>query len=112
MEVTYQNRKLKKLAGDAKKRHKEMGKKRAERFEKRISELKAANCLEDLRHFPQARIHQLTGNRKKQFSADLDHPYRLIFTPTNDPEPRLEDGSWDWSEITIIAIIEIADTHE
>lgn len=112
MEVTYQNRKMEKLAGDSRKRLKEMGKVRAERFEKRISELKAATCLEDLRFLPQARIHPLSGNRKGQFSADLDQPYRLIFRPDHDPEPRLEDGGWDWSGITSVTILEIADTHE
>ncbi len=111
MEVTYQSRKLEKLAGDSRKRLKEMGKLRAERFEKRISELKNANCLEDLRHLHQARIHELTGNRKGQFSADLDHPYRLIFVPQDDPEPRRDDGGWNWEGITIVAIVEIANTH-
>jgi proteic killer suppression protein len=68
--------------------------------------------LEDLRNLPQARIHELKGNRKNQFSADLCHPYRLLFTAGNDPAPRKEDGGWDWKQITIIAIQQIADTHE
>jgi proteic killer suppression protein len=112
VEISYRTKKLEKLASNSKERLRKLGKQRADRFEKRISELKAATCLEDLRHMPQARIHQLKGDRSHQFSADLDQPYRLIFTPTNDPEPRLDDGGWNWSEITIISIIEITNTHE
>lgn len=112
MHVDYRNKRLQKLASDGKKRLKALGENGARRFEARISELKAAKCLEDLRHLPQARIHELKGDRKGQFSADLAHPYRLIFTPTNDPEPRKEDGGWDWKGITIVEILEIADTHE
>ena len=112
MQVQYSNRKLEKLASDGKERRKKLGTDGARRFEARISEFKAASCLEDLRHLPQARIHQLKGNLKNQFSADLCHPYRLIFTIGNHPEPRKADGGWDWKGITIIAIQEIADTHE
>jgi proteic killer suppression protein len=99
MDVAYRTTKLKKLASDAKKRAQQIGTIGAKRFEARISELKSAQCLEDLRHLPQARIHELTGDRKGQFSADLHHPYRLIFIPTNDPALRKKDGGWDWSGI-------------
>ena len=112
MQVQYNTKKLEKLASDGKERQKKLGTEGARRFETRISEFKAASSLEDLRHLPQARIHQLKGNRKNQFSADLCHPYRLIFTAGNDPEPRKDDGGWDWKGITIIDIQEIADTHD
>ena len=112
MEVRYRTKKLEKLASSEKERRKRLGPLRASRFEARISEFKAANCLQDLRHLPQARIHELKGNRKKQFSADLCHPYRLVFTAGDNPEPRKDDGGWDWKPITIIDIQEIAATHE
>lgn len=112
MEVRYRTNKLEKLASSEKERRKRLGPLRASRFEARISEFKAASCLQDLRHLPQARIHELKGDRKDQFSADLDHPYRLIFTAEDDPEPRREDGGWDWTRITILEIQEIADTHD
>jgi proteic killer suppression protein len=112
MEVRYRTNKLEKLASSGKDRRKTLGSIGAARFEARISEFKAAGCLEDLRYLPQARIHELKGNRKNQFSADLAHPYRLIFTAENSPEPRRDDGGWDWTRITILEIQEIADTHD
>jgi hypothetical protein len=52
MEVKYSSRKLEKLASDGKERLKKLGTHGAKRFEARISEFKAASCLEDLRHLP------------------------------------------------------------
>lgn len=112
MEVSYQTQKLEKLAGDLKKAVKTLGPICAKKFHQRISEFLAADCLEDLRHLPGPRIHQLKNNRKEHLSADLKHPLRLIFTPSNEPVPRKEDGGWDWSKITRINILEITDTHE
>jgi proteic killer suppression protein len=111
MKITYRTNKLKKIASKAATRQKELGTVRAKNFEKRITELKYANCLEDLRHLPQAGIHELTGNRKGQFAANLSGNYRLIFIPQDDPEPRKADGGWDWNAITIVEITETTDYH-
>lgn len=62
--------------------------------------------------FPPARCHQLDGNRKGQFSVDLEHPYRLIFAPNHNPIPELEDGGINLQAVTKIKIIEIVDTHD
>ena len=43
---------------------------------------------------------------------DLDHPYRLIFRPANDPIPKKADGGIDWSAVTIIEILGVEDTHD
>lgn len=112
MEVSYQTQKIEKLATDPKKAVKTLGPVCSKKFQQRISEFLAADCLEDLRYLPGPRLHELKGNRKDQLSADLKHPLRLIFTPSNEPEPLKEDGGWDWTKITHITIIEITDTHE
>ena len=112
MRIAYRTRKLEKTAESLKSLTKALGAVCAKKFAQRLSEFAAAECLEDLRNLPGARIHELSGDRKGEFSADLKHPLRLIFTPADDPEPRKEDGGWDWSGITIIEIQEIADTHE
>lgn len=74
-------------------------------------ELKAASCLADISGVPPARCHPLSGNRDGQLSVDLEHPYRLLFIPANDPIPVTQDGGLDWSNITEIEIVEIIDTH-
>ncbi|HEY5750014.1 MAG TPA: hypothetical protein VIU12_28295 [Chryseolinea sp.] len=74
-------------------------------------ELKAAENLHQIFRVPPPRCHELNGDRKGQLSVDLDHPYRLIFIPANEPVPRKEDGGLDWQQVTEIEILEIADTH-
>jgi hypothetical protein len=43
--------------------------------------------------------------------VDLDHPYRLLFIPADEPVPYREDGGIDLERGREIEIIEIADTH-
>jgi plasmid maintenance system killer protein len=83
----------------------------ARRLEARLAELEAATVLEDLRTLPQARAHELTGDRDEQISLDLDHPRRLVITVANDPIPRKSDGGLDWTAITSVVVEEVADTH-
>jgi len=78
----------------------------------RMAELNAANSLEDISHLPPHRLHELTGERKGQFSVDLKHPFRLLFIPINEPLPQKEDGGLDKTKIDEIQIIDIEDTHE
>ena len=77
----------------------------------RLAQLEAATSLADISHLPPARCHELVGDRSGQLSIDLQHPFRLIFIPANDPIPQKEDGGLDWNEVTEIEVIEIVDTH-
>ena len=89
-----------------------MGAQRARLLKQRLTEIEASSTLAVLKLIPGPRLHPLKGNRKGQLSVDLDHPYRLIFVPNHDPVPELKSGGYDWSKITVITIIGIADTHE
>lgn len=84
----------------------------ARRIASRLQELEAVTVLEDIRSLPQARAHELKGDRDEQVSLDLVHPMRLIVTVGDDPVPRRPDGGLDWTMITRIIIEEIVDTHE
>ncbi len=88
-----------------------LGAKRARRLQQRMMELKAAISLDDISRLPPARCHELTGNRKGQLSVDLEHPYRLLFIPANNPLPETKNGGLDWSGVTEIEIIGVVDTH-
>jgi len=78
----------------------------------RLSEIQSANNLEILRTLPQARVHELSGNRKGQISLDLKHPYRLVIIPDHEECPRLEDGGLDWKRVNRVKILAVEDTHE
>lgn len=51
-------------------------------------------------------------DRALQLSLDLDHPYRLIFEPANEPIPTKPDGGLDWNKVTAVRILGVEDTHE
>ena len=81
------------------------------KLQQRLMELKAAPCLDDILKVSPPRCHPLSGDRDGQLSVDLEHPYRLLFIPANDPIPLTQDGGLDWTKITEIEIVEITDTH-
>lgn len=111
MDVAFRKSKHRKCANDHNYAQKELGPKRARKFLDRLTELKAADCLADLRNLPQAGHHELTGDRKGELACNLDHPYRLVYIPGHDPIPRKEDGGLDWNQVTAITIYDIVDYH-
>ena len=110
MNITFDSKKLQKQANDDRLRLKELGQKRADLLKKRLNDLRNADTLEDVRYLP-GRYHELTGNRKGQWACDLDHPYRLIFEPHENPIPTNASGQYLWIEIKGVEIIEIKDYH-
>ncbi|MCK9195503.1 MAG: type II toxin-antitoxin system RelE/ParE family toxin [Syntrophales bacterium] len=90
---------------------KQLGTKCAEKLRQRLMELKAADALSDMSHLPPTRFHELSGNRTGQFSIDLEHPYRLLLIPANEPIRVHDDGGIDRKRVTEIEVIEIVDTH-
>lgn len=110
MDIFFQSRKLEKMASNPKKCLKELGMQRAELFLRRIQELYRAETLEDVRHLP-GHYHELVADRKGQWACDLDHPYRLIFEPHEDPAPTDDSGKYIWLEIRGVEIVEIVNYH-
>jgi len=76
-----------------------------------LRELAAAETLDDMRHLPGARCHQLTADLKGRFAVDLVHPDRLVFSPDHDPVPEKDDGGLDWRGFTAICIDGVGDYH-
>jgi plasmid maintenance system killer protein len=109
--VLFQERKLAKIYNDQSQLVRKYGPLRAKLLWRRLGELRAAENLEVIRSLPQMRCHELKGNRAGMLSVDLDHPYRLIFEPANDPVPRTADNGLDWSKITAIRILAVEDYH-
>lgn len=110
MIITFHDNKLKKAANDLKKLIRVYGPHRGKLIHLRLDDLRAAETLEDVRHLP-GRYHELTSNRKGQWACDLDHPYRMIFTPHEYPIPVNEDGQYIWIEIKGVEILEVDDYH-
>lgn len=111
MDILFSNNKLAKICNSSKERNRKYGSFLGKQLLQRLSELSMCDSLEDMKHIPGARCHELHQNRKGQFAVDLKQPQRLIFEPTNAENCRKEDGGLDWTLIEEITIIEIADYH-
>jgi len=110
MEVTFSDQKFEKQANDDRKLKKVFGEIQAKKIIARLTALRSANTLEDVRYLP-GNFHELAGNRKGQWACDLDQPYRLIFTPHEDPIPTNSHGQYNWAAITGVEVVEVADYH-
>ena len=84
---------------------------RAKKIRQRLDDSRAANDLNAMRSLP-GRCHELKGDRHGQLSLDLDHPWRLIFLSADDPPALKDDGGMDWTNVLVIKIIGIEDTHD
>ena len=111
MDITFTDQKFEKLANDDRKLVKEFGNIRAGKIKARLTQLRFATTLEDVRNMP-GNYHELTSNRKGQWACDLDQPYRLVFTPLARPIPTNSHGQYIWSEITAVEIIEVVNYHK
>lgn len=111
MNITFEDRKLQKLVESPTKLKKKLGAIRSKLILRRLGDLTDVDNLEEARNLP-GNCHELTGNRKGQWAMDLDGPYRLVFTPHNDPIPENEDGQYIWIEILDIEILEVVDYHK
>lgn len=87
-----------------------LGPVRSEKYLQRIGDLMDATTLEDVRNLP-GNYHELSANRKGQWTVSLDGPYRLIFVPHEDPIPVDENGKYVWIEIKGVEIEEIENYH-
>ena len=111
MDIAFRKREYEKCANKHSYAQSVFGALRAKKYLARLTEMKAATCLADLRNIPQASYHELTGDRKGELACNLDHPYRLIFAPAHDPIPKKEDGGLDWNQVTAVTITVIVDYH-
>jgi len=111
MEIYFKRRRDQELFSSERKLVKKFGQENAEKIQQRLSELAAAESLEDMSFLKQARCHELAGRRKGQFAVDLKHPFRLVFTPFHSHIPRKEDGGIDRTRVTRIIISGVEDYH-
>lgn len=111
MNITFSSQTLEDDCNNERLLRRKHGSDRANRIRRRLDDLRAAATLEDMRNLP-GRCHELKGTRAGQLSLDLDHPYRLVFDPVDNPIPRKPDGGLNWTAIRNIRIIGVIDTHE
>ena len=111
MEIWFKNAGIQRTCSQKTVAQKRLGEKKAMKLQQRMMELKAAENLTDISRLPPARCHELKGNHAGELSVDLEHPFRLLFRPANEPIPKKADGGLDWEGVSAVEIIGVEDTH-
>jgi proteic killer suppression protein len=109
LEINFKDKKLRELCEKQAAAVKKLGDIGARKLRARLSDLIAVSCVTEL---VAGNPHPLKGDRFGQFALDLAGGWRLVFVPANDPVPRREDESIDWSSVTIVCIEYIGDYHD
>ena len=81
----------------------------ARKIRTRLSQIEAADTLEDIRAMP-GRCRELKHDRRGQLAIDVHGGLRLVFEPL-PPVPRREDGGLDWSSVEAVVVLEVVDYH-
>jgi len=111
MDIVFSNHKFEKECNNQRLLERNHGADRAKRIRRQLDNLRATNILEDMRNLP-GRCHELHGDKAGKLSLDLDHPYRLIFEPADEPIPTKPDGGINWNKVTTVRILGVENTHE
>ncbi|MEM9538810.1 MAG: type II toxin-antitoxin system RelE/ParE family toxin [Cyanobacteria bacterium P01_E01_bin.42] len=109
MEITFKDKKLKKLCEQHTKATTTLGADGAKKLRTRLADLLAAESVQDL---VAGHPHPLKGDRYGQFSVNLSKGKRLVFISANEPIPQKEDESIDWAQVTKVCIVFIGDYHD
>lgn len=109
MKIQYGDKKLRDICERQAVAEKRLGAACAGKLRVRLTAIEAATRVTDL---VAGNPHPLKGDRAGQFALDLAGGRRLVFSPANDPCPMHEDGSINWSQVTIVSIEYIGDYHD
>ena len=110
MDVSFASPKLQKLCESEKELRKAYGSGGAKKVMRRLSDLRAAGTLEDMRNLP-GRIHELSGDRDGQLAIDLAGGWRLIVAPTSGWPAEKAEGAHVWTTIDAVKVLEVTDYH-
>ena len=109
MEIKFKDKQLRDLCEKRAVAVKKLGDSGARKLQTRLADIAAASRVSDL---IAGNPHPLKGDRLGQFALDLAGGWRLVFAPANEPIPRRDDASIDWSAVTIVCIEFIGDYHD
>lgn len=110
VDIAFRSTKLKKECEDPARAQARWGAEVSRAVIRRLDQVRAATCLEDLSPQLPIRRHKLGGTRKGQYALNLPHGLRLVV------QPMLQDGSPDLvsdpSRIFRVKVMEVTDYHD
>lgn len=109
VEVTFESERLARICNSEDGLVRSYGPEGAKCIARRLTQLWAAACLEDLRNAP-GRCHELVDDRDGCLSVDLHGPARLVFRPAYDEHAGRQNGALSWASVTEVIVVDISDT--
>jgi toxin HigB-1 len=110
MDILFKNEQLRKLCNEGREAPRKLNE-NATRLRRRLDDMAAASCLEDMRNLP-GQIEELKADRHGQLSLRISGGLRLVFRPAHGPCPAKPDGGLDWKAVTAVLILEVVDYHD
>jgi toxin HigB-1 len=110
VEISFKNNKLQQQLVTDQGLAKRFGK-LAKKVRQRMTQLKSADNLKVISDNLVLRLHPYKGDRKGEWSIDIQENWRIIFLIDQEPIPTLADSGVNLKEITIIKIESVEDPH-
>ena len=111
MEIYYARTKTERIFDSESELDRKYGKQHGKKIRQRLTQLAAAESLENLSFVPGINCHPLKGTRKGEYGITTVEPFRLVIKIGNNPVPRRMDGGVDLSMVTEVFIMEVTDYH-
>lgn len=111
MDIRFTNSKLQKVLCSEKEIIRQYGQKNGRKIKNRMAVLRSAPTLAQVPTSPPFRCHLLRDDLRGCFAVVIEHPFRLIFRPANNPVPKKDDGGIDLAAVTAIEILDVRDYH-
>jgi plasmid maintenance system killer protein len=107
MEINHGSKKMQQLCSDEQAMRDAWGDEIARKLRLRLTEIEAADSLEDLQRLPQAGC-QLHPSIRGRLSVALAGPLRLVFEADDEPLPVGDGGGLDWGRVTCVRVLDVS----
>jgi toxin HigB-1 len=103
---------MEKCCNTGKEAAKEWGDQHGRKIMAVLAQIRAAETLADVYCLAHLGCHELSSDRKGQFTVTTKQPFRLIFELDHDPVPIKPDGGVDRIMVTDIIVLEVENYHD
>lgn len=104
LELAFAEKQLRKLCENDAIARRKLGIKVAEKLKRRLADLRAATCVNDL---VAGKPRELEGDCQNQMAVDLCDGYNIVFCANHNAAPLLKSGAIDWARVSRVKILRI-----
>jgi 3-oxoacyl-ACP reductase-like protein len=108
LELAFATKTLREICESEVKASRELGVRVAEKLKRRLADLRAASCVNDL----VAGRRRTRSSRNRQMALNLNKSSKIILCSNHNTTPILESGNVDWSKVTRVKILRIEGAHD